>query len=84
MWPAQANFMLIEVSGGERIIARLAAEGIAVRPCNSFPGLGTDHIRLAVRTPAEHAVLVDTIARSLDRSGSRPLVCEPDPRPLRS
>jgi hypothetical protein len=29
-------------------------------------------------------VLVDAIVRSLDRSGSPPLVCEPDPRPLRS
>jgi histidinol-phosphate aminotransferase len=83
MWPAQANFMLIEVPGGEMITARLATEGIAVRPCDSFPGLGTDHIRLAVRTPAEHAVLVDAIARALDRSGPPPLVCEPDPRLLR-
>jgi len=83
-WAAQANFMLIEVSGGERIVARLAADGIAVRPCDSFPGLGTDHIRLAVRTPAEHAVLVDALARALDRSDCPPPVREHDPPVFRS
>jgi histidinol-phosphate aminotransferase len=83
-WPAQANFVLIEVPGGERVITRLAAEGIAARPCDSFPGLGTDHIRLAVRTPAEHAVAVDAIARALDRRGPPPPVREHDPPVLRS
>jgi hypothetical protein len=83
-WSAQANFVLIEVSGGERVIARLAAKGIAARPCDSFPGLGTDHVRLAVRTPAEHAVLAAAITRALDRSGPLPPVSEPDLRLLRS
>lgn len=83
-WPAQANFVLIEIANGGRVIARLAAEGIAVRPCDSFPGLGADHIRVAVRTPAEHAVLADAIARALDRSGPLPPVREHDPPILRS
>jgi histidinol-phosphate/aromatic aminotransferase/cobyric acid decarboxylase-like protein len=84
IWPAHANFVLIEVSGGENVVTRLAAEGIAARPCDSFPGLGTDHIRLAVRTPAEHAVVVDAIARALERPGSPPRVREHDPPVLRS
>ncbi len=83
-WPARANFVLIEVPGGERVIARLAAEGIAARPCDSFPGLGTDHVRLAVRTPSEHALVVDAIARALDRPGAAPRVPEHDPPVLRS
>ncbi|HTU78450.1 MAG TPA: Rv2231c family pyridoxal phosphate-dependent protein CobC [Solirubrobacteraceae bacterium] len=83
-WPARANFVLIEVAGGERVIARLAAEGIAVRPCDSFPGLGTDHIRLAVRTPAEHAVLADAIARAIERCDPPPPVREPAQPLLRS
>jgi histidinol-phosphate aminotransferase len=82
-WPARANFVLIEVHGGERVITRLASEGIAVRPCDSFPGLGTDHIRLAVRTPAEHAVLVDAIARALDPAAVPPPAREHDPSLLR-
>ncbi len=83
-WPARANFVLVEVPGGDRLVARLAAEGIAARPCDSFPGLGTDHIRLAVRTPAEHTVLADAIARSLDRSDPPPPVGALDPPLLRS
>lgn len=83
-WPAHANFVLIEVPGGASVIARLAAEGIAARPCDSFPGLGKDHVRLAVRTPAEHAVLVDAIGRALDRPGPPPRVPEHDPPVLRS
>ncbi|MGA2165309.1 MAG: Rv2231c family pyridoxal phosphate-dependent protein CobC [Solirubrobacteraceae bacterium] len=77
-WPARANFVLIEASGGERVRAGLTAEGIAVRPCDSFPGLGADHIRLAVRTPPDHAVLVDAIARALERPGSPASVRKPD------
>lgn len=57
---------------------------VACSLLDSFPGLGTDHIRLAVRTPAEPAVLVDAIARALDRSGPPPPVREPDPPLLRS
>jgi histidinol-phosphate aminotransferase len=67
-WPAQANFVLVEVPDGAAIVSRLAGEGIAVRPCDSFPGLGADHIRLAVRTPSEHATLAAAIARALEGS----------------
>lgn len=66
LWPAQANFVLIEVPDGAALVARLAAAGIAVRPCESFPGLTADHIRLAVRTPAEHATLAAAIAGGLE------------------
>jgi histidinol-phosphate aminotransferase len=70
-WPGEANFVLVEAPGrGGALVQRLAREGIAVRPCESFPGLGADHIRIAVRTPSEHAVLVAAIARALDGSGS--------------
>ena len=78
-WPAQANFLLIEVPGGERVIASLAAEGIAARPCESFPGLHADHIRVAVRTPAEHAVLAHALARALARPDLPPPVLKRDP-----
>lgn len=38
----------------------------AARPCDSFPGLGDEHIRLAVRTPGEHALLAGAITRALE------------------
>ena len=69
VWPAQANFLLAEIPDGATLLARLADEGIAVRPCASFPGLGSNHIRLAVRTPTEHAVLCGAIARAVEHPG---------------
>jgi histidinol-phosphate/aromatic aminotransferase/cobyric acid decarboxylase-like protein len=54
-WPATANFVLVEVTGnGPRVITELRTAGIAVRPAGTFPGLGPDHIRLAVRDAADH------------------------------
>lgn len=49
--PAAAPFLLIEVAGGERIRLRLRERGIAVRRGDTFPGLTTDHLRIAVREP---------------------------------
>lgn len=64
-WPATANFVLIEVARGATVARRLAAAGIAVRPADTFPVLGEDHIRLAVRGPAEHARLVRAFEAAL-------------------
>ena len=36
-WPAAANFCLIEVADGPRVVARLRERAIAVRPADSFP-----------------------------------------------
>jgi histidinol-phosphate aminotransferase len=52
--PAVANFVLAHVAGGDSAAQRLREQGIAVRPCASFPGLTADHIRLTVRDPGAH------------------------------
>jgi histidinol-phosphate aminotransferase len=66
IWPAAANFVLTEALGnGPAVVAGLRAVNIAVRPAESFPGLGPDHIRLAVRRPALHAQLVDALREVL-------------------
>jgi histidinol-phosphate aminotransferase len=62
VWPGAANFLLLRVCDGPAVVAGLAARGIAVRPAESFPGLGRDHIRVAVRQPADNAILVDALA----------------------
>jgi histidinol-phosphate/aromatic aminotransferase/cobyric acid decarboxylase-like protein len=49
IWCSSANFLLLRVKEGPVIVSELAARGIAVRPAETFPGLGTDHIRVAVR-----------------------------------
>jgi histidinol-phosphate aminotransferase len=54
-----ANFLLLEVGDGARVAARLRDEhGVAVRPAATFPGLGPDHLRVAVRGDPLDARLV--------------------------
>ena len=64
-WPSAANFVLLEVPGGEAVVATLRAAGVAVRPAASFPGLTEDHIRVAVRRPHENRRLVEALAQAL-------------------
>jgi histidinol-phosphate aminotransferase len=64
-WPGAANFLLLEVPGGEAVVEALRAAGIAVRPAASFPGLGENHIRVAVRRPHENRRLVEALAEAL-------------------
>jgi histidinol-phosphate aminotransferase len=62
VWPSEANFLLLEVDDGERIVATLLERGIAVRPCASFPGLTSNHIRVAVRGDDDNDRLVEALA----------------------
>jgi histidinol-phosphate aminotransferase len=59
-----ANFVLLHLAGACAVAERLRAQGIAVRPCASFPGLTADHLRLTVRDPATHARAVDALAEA--------------------
>ena len=60
-----ANFCLIEVDDGERVAARLRAEGIAVRPAASFPGLDGRHVRVTARDPKANARLAAALAAAV-------------------
>ena len=60
--PGAANFVLLHLPGGGAAAARLRDDGIAVRPCASFPGLTADHLRLTVRDPATHARVAEALA----------------------
>jgi histidinol-phosphate aminotransferase len=58
VWPSVANFLLLQVPAGPAVRSGLAERGIAVRPADSFPGLGPDHLRIAVRSPEDNRRLV--------------------------
>jgi histidinol-phosphate aminotransferase len=59
VWPSAANFLLLHVPDGPATLAGLSSRGIAVRPCHSFPGLSANHLRVAVRDPADNQRLID-------------------------
>jgi histidinol-phosphate aminotransferase len=49
VWPSAANFLLLQVAGRPELHDRLRHMGFAVRRCDTFPGLGPDYLRIAVR-----------------------------------
>jgi histidinol-phosphate aminotransferase len=56
--PAHAPFLLLRVPDGPAVRAALRGRGIAVRRADTFPGLNPDHLRVAVRAPADCAPLL--------------------------
>jgi histidinol-phosphate aminotransferase len=60
--PAAAPFLLIKVTNGEKVRRQLRDRGIAVRRGDTFPGLTTDHLRVAVREPEKCADLLTALA----------------------
>ncbi|WP_433679664.1 Rv2231c family pyridoxal phosphate-dependent protein CobC [Nocardia sp. CA-119907] len=63
--PADAPFLLLRVSDGELLWKHLADQGIAVRRADTFPGLGPDYIRVAIRGAAE----VDRLVAGIRAAG---------------
>jgi histidinol-phosphate/aromatic aminotransferase/cobyric acid decarboxylase-like protein len=64
-WPGAANFCLVEVPDGPAALARLAARGVAVRPCAGFPGLGPGHLRVTARGPEQNRRLAEALAEAV-------------------
>jgi histidinol-phosphate aminotransferase len=67
--PASASFVLLRVRDGATVRGRLRDRGFAVRRGDTFPGLGPDWVRVAVRDEATGARFVDALADSL-RAGA--------------
>jgi len=63
--PATASFVLLRVPGGEGVRRRLRDRGFAVRRGDTFPGLGPDWIRVAVRDDHTGARFAHALAESL-------------------
>ncbi|WP_433663308.1 Rv2231c family pyridoxal phosphate-dependent protein CobC [Nocardia sp. CA-128927] len=59
--PAEAPFLLLRVPDGELLRKHLADKGIAVRRADTFPGLGPNHLRVAVRGASEVDQLIAAI-----------------------
>lgn len=59
--PAEAPFLLLHVPDGELLRKHLADKGIAVRRADTFPGLGPNHLRVAVRGTEEADQLIAAI-----------------------
>lgn len=60
---AAASFLLVRTPDADRLRLRLRERGIAVRRGDTFPGLGPDWLRVAVRDRANNAALVRNLAQ---------------------
>ncbi len=65
--PSEANFLLCRLPGGDAaaLAEKLASQGILVRDCRSFPGLGDRYLRLAVRSERDNYQLVASLRKAL-------------------
>ncbi|WP_010542204.1 Rv2231c family pyridoxal phosphate-dependent protein CobC [Dietzia alimentaria] len=73
--PPAAPFMLVRTPSGQdptEFRGRLAARGVAVRRCDTFPGLDPRHVRLAVRGPAAVQELVTAWREALPGESAPP------------
>lgn len=59
--PAHGPFLLLRVENGDKVRRALRERGVAVRRGDTFPGLGTDHLRVAVRAPEQGAILAEAL-----------------------
>jgi histidinol-phosphate aminotransferase len=57
-----SSFVLVRLPGARAVRAALRDRGIAVRRGDTFPGLGPDWLRIAVRDRATTNVLLDALA----------------------
>ncbi|MDO8735812.1 MAG: threonine-phosphate decarboxylase CobD [Thermoleophilia bacterium] len=65
--PSEANFLLcrLDGAGSEELADELGRQGILVRDCRSFPGLGDRYIRVAVRSERDNYQLVSAVRKAL-------------------
>ena len=58
----RSSFVLLRVPDGARVRQALRASGWAVRRGDTFPGLSSDHLRVAVRDPATSSAFAKALA----------------------
>jgi histidinol-phosphate aminotransferase len=68
--PADAPFLLLKIPSADQVRLRLRESGIAVRRCDTFPGLPVDHLRVAVRPADQVEVLVHALKLATSRRDS--------------
>ncbi|MFH7319604.1 threonine-phosphate decarboxylase CobD [Desulfurivibrio sp. D14AmB] len=69
VYPAAANYLLLESEHARELRAGLLGQGIALRDCGNFRGLGPHFLRVAVRGRAENQRLLAAMA-ALRSSGT--------------
>jgi threonine-phosphate decarboxylase len=68
-YPTEVNYMLVKILlddiTARDIQERLLKQGILIRDCSSFVGLGDNFFRIAVRKRVENVFLLDSMSKML-------------------
>ncbi|MDA8422720.1 MAG: threonine-phosphate decarboxylase CobD [Nitrospiraceae bacterium] len=66
-FPCSANFILFKLTSMDAytLMEKLGVQGMLLRDCSSFPGLGEGYIRISVRTRRENNRLIKTLRKLL-------------------
>lgn len=73
LYPSAANFVLIELpawTSASLVTERLAVERLLVRDCSTLPGLGSQMIRVAIRTTKDNRRLLAALGSCLRKNES--------------
>ncbi len=70
-YPSEANFILIDIQktgiNSTKMFEALLRQGVLVRDCSSFRGLGTNYIRVTVGTMSENELFIKVLKNILKR-----------------
>ena len=72
VYPSTANYILVWINRPGPVVSRLAAkledEGVLIRDCANFKGVGPNHVRLAVRREGENRRLMAALKKWWDKA----------------
>jgi len=74
IFPSNANYLLTRLLNGTSAVQlseKLLQEGIAIRVCDNYLGLDESYFRVAVRTRAENAALIDALTKIFPENSGR-------------
>jgi threonine-phosphate decarboxylase len=66
--PTSANFIMVELPLGcvtEKVVSRLAHQGMLVRDCRTFSGISRPALRIAIRHPPDNNRIVHALQEAL-------------------
>lgn len=67
-FPSSANYILFRAEGIFDLKQRLISEGVLIRSCANYVGLGRDYYRIAVRPHRENELLIKALKNQLEVS----------------
>ena len=60
--PSSVNYYLLKMDNAGAVVSGLTAQGILIRDCSNFIGLGEGYVRIAVRRRKENKRLLTAMS----------------------